>query len=162
MQEIVKIDTINASNQTTDCPCYVLNSNLDDTFCTSFINNAIKEQKIVLFYGDNAVEMAKKYNASGIITDLGSTNLKQQMESLKKELPKKSIIGLFSRSRRHEAMLVSELEPDFIIFKVWSDGIEKTAELLDWYNDFFIIQSCAWLEDDNIDLSLINADFFIK
>ena len=84
------------------------------------------------------------------------------MENLKKDLPKNSIIGLFSRSRRHEAMLISELEPDFIIFKVWSDGLDKTIELLNWYNDFFIIQSCAWLEDENIDLSLINADFYIK
>ena len=163
MQEIIKIDTSDDIYLATlDNECYILNANLDDGFCTAFINNANKQQKIVLFYGDNATNKAKQFKASGVVVELKNDKLKSQMEALKKELGKNSIIGLFSRNRRHEAMLISELEPDFIIFKVWKDGIDKTIELLDWYNDFFIIQSCAWLEDDDIDLSLINTDFIIK
>lgn len=163
MQEIIKIDTEDKSflsslkNQ-----CYILNSNLDDNYCTSFINNANKENKIVLFYGNDAIKKAKLFKASGVVVDLGQDKLKSQIENLKKELGKDSIIGLISRNRRHEAMITSELEPDFIIFKVWTEGIDKTIELLDWYNDFFIIQSCAWLEDKDIDISHINADFIVK
>lgn len=163
MQEIIKIDTEDKSflsslkNQ-----CYMLNSDLDDNYCTSFINNANKENKIALFYGQNAILKAKQHKASGVVVELKQDKLKSQMDALKKELGKDSIIGLISRNRRHEAMLTSELEPDFIIFKVWAEGIDKTIELLDWYNDFFIIQSCAWLEDKNIDISQIKADFIVK
>ena len=163
MQEIIKIDTPNnAYLSNLDKECYILSSNLDDSYCTSIINKALNEKKIILFYGDDAVNKAQKLKASGVVVRLKDDKLKPQMESLKKELGKNSIIGLFSRNRRHEAMLTSELEPDFIIFKVWKEGLDKTLELLSWYNDFFLIQSCAWLEDDDIDLSLINTDFIIK
>ena len=162
MQEIIKIDTPNETYLTNlDFECYILNSSLDDDYCTSFINNANKKNKIVLFYGENAPQKAQQFGASGVVVDLGDDKLKTKFEALQKSLTKNSIIGLFSRSRRHEAMLISELEPDFIIFKVWQDGIEKTQELLNWYNDFFIIQSCAWLEDKNIDTSQINTYFII-
>lgn len=163
MQEIIKINTEDNSYLTKlDNECYILDSNLDEKFCTSFINLINKENKIALFYGENAVLKAKQHKASGVVVDLKQDKLKPQMEALKKELGKDSIIGLFSRNRRHEAMLISELEPDFIIFKVWNDGIDKTIELLEWYNEFFIIQSCIWLEDNNINPTLLKADFFIK
>ena len=35
-------------------------------------------------------------------------------------------------------MIVSEAEPDFVVFKVWKDGFESVRELTDWYNDFFL------------------------
>ena len=162
-QNIIFVNNANQSllNSLTE-ECYVLDTSLNDDYCTQFINKAITQDKIILFYGENATHKAKYYKVNGILIDLGSTPCKEDMISLKKELGKNSIIGLISRNRRHEAMLNSELEPDFITFKVWSDGIENTKELLDWYNDFFIIQSALLLMDDNIDTSSLKADFIIK
>ena len=58
-------------------------------------------------------------------------------------------------------MLVSECEPDFVAFKVWRDGIEQTRELLEWYNEFFLIQSAAQIEDDEVNIAKLTADFVI-
>lgn len=153
-------DTSLLNNLTEEC--YILDTSLNDDFCTQFINKATSSDKIVLFYGQNAINKTKYYNANGILIDLGSTPTKDDFLSLKKELGKNSIIGLISRNRRHEAMLNSELEPDFIVFKAWQDGLENTKELLSWYNDFFIIQSAVLLMDKEIDTNTINADFIIK
>ena len=57
-------------------------------------------------------------------------------------------------------MLVSECEPDFIIFRFWKDGFDANAELLKWYGEFFLIQS-AVLPKDEIDVSNLPADFVI-
>lgn len=58
-------------------------------------------------------------------------------------------------------MLVSECEPDFVAFKVWQEGLEQTRELLQWYNELFLIQSAAQIEDNSADISAISADFII-
>ena len=142
--------------------CYILDSTLEESFCRDFIISAQKKDIIVLFHGKQAIENVKKHGADGIICELEDKSLKLQMENLRKTLGKNSIIGLISRNRRHEAMLISELEPDFIIFKIWKDGIEKTKELLEWYADFFLIQSAGWIIDEDINISDLKADFIIK
>ena len=55
----------------------------------------------------------------------------------------------------------SECEPDFVAFKVWADGFNKSKELLEWYADLFLIQSAVMPMDD-CDISAIPADFAIK
>ena len=141
--------------------CYALDTAIDGDFCQKFIDKALKNEKIVLFYGENAVTLAKKYNADGVIMDIGAEGLKDKMPNLRKELGKDKFIGLFTRPRRHEAMLVSEAEPDFIIFKVWKDGFDNIKELTDWYADFFLIQSAAWIVDKDVDYSTLATDFVI-
>ena len=142
--------------------CYVLNVGVAEDFCRKFIDKATQNDKIVLFYGENAVTYAKKYNADGVIIDIGAEGLKDKMPKLRQELGLDKFVGLFTRNRRHEAMLVSEAEPDFIVFKVWKDGFENIKELTDWYVDFFLIQSAAWIVDNDVDCSLLNTDFIIK
>lgn len=142
--------------------CYILSTLLSDDFCVKFINRANVEQKIVLFYGDNAVDFAKKYDADGVVVDLGAEKLKEKMQNLRKSIGKGKFVGLFTRNRRHESMIVSEVEPDFIIFKIWKDGFENVKELTDWYNDFFVIQSAVWPMEKDISLSEIKTDFVIK
>ncbi len=162
MPEIIKY--INSNNQISslDYECYILDTSLDENYITDFVNKANKENKITLFYGENAENLAKHFGASGIIIDQTMTlSPIKDLTSLRKSLGKNSIIGIITRNRRHEAMLNSELEPDFIIFNIWNDGIEKTTELLNWYNDFFIIQSAIFLKEENIDTSNITADFII-
>lgn len=73
---------------------------------------------------------------------------------------KGKIVGVVTRNRRHEAMLVSECEPGFVIFRAWQDGIEKIKELTSWYNEMFLIQS-ALLPMEDIDYASFETDFVI-
>lgn len=145
-----------------DAECYILDTSLDEDFLTTFINQALKEEKITLFFGKDEQTFAKKFGATGIIIDTSimTTPLKD-LTPIRKSLGKNSIIGLITRNRRHETMLTAELEPDFIIFKAWLDGLDKTTELLNWYNDFFLIQS-ALFPLEEIDHTNIKKDFIIK
>jgi hypothetical protein len=57
-------------------------------------------------------------------------------------------------------MLVSECEPDFLIFRFWRDGWEANRELLKWYNELFLIQCAAQVEED-CDFKSLPCDFVI-
>ena len=142
--------------------CYALNAALDEEYCREFVEKAAAESRIVLFYGEGAVKTAVHLGADGVILDLGVEGLKEKMAAVRKELGKSGVVGLFTRNRRHESMIVSEAEPDFVVFKVWKDGFESVRELTDWYNDFFLIQSSAWIMEDGVPSEELRTDFVIK
>lgn len=142
--------------------CYALDASLNEAFCRTFIEKADADEQIVLFYGENAITVAKNFKADGVILDLGAEDVKDKLAAIRKELGKNSIVGLFTRNRRHESMLISEAEPDFIIFKIWKDGFDSVKELTDWYSDFFLIQSAAWLMEDGVNIADLKTDFVIK
>ncbi len=142
--------------------CYALNAALDEEYCREFVEKAAAESRIVLFYGEGAVKTAVHLGADGVILDLGVEGLKEKMAVVRKELGKSGVVGLFTRNRRHESMIVSEAEPDFVVFKVWKDGFESVRELTDWYNDFFLIQSAAWIMEDGVPSEELRTDFVIK
>jgi len=164
MQKIIyRIDTVIPDLlEKNDAECYVLNAGLAESYCRQIITKAMAMDKLILFYGENAVDACLRYGADGVIADLGAENLKEQMENLRHKLGKGKYIGLFTRNRKHESMLVSEVEPDFVIFKVWKDGFENVKNLTDWYQEFFLIQSAAWLMDDDIEQELLKTDFIIS
>lgn len=160
MQKIIRIDEPNeAILDDMSAECYVLNSALADDFCKRFIEKA--SDKVVLFYGDMAIDQCKALNADGVIVDFGAEDLKEKMVALRKTLGRGKYIGLFTRSRRHESMLVSEVEPDFVVFKVYKDGFDKLKELTDWYQEFFLIQSVAWIMEDGVPIDELKTDFVI-
>ena len=142
--------------------CYALNAALDEEYCREFVEKAAAESRIVLFYGEGAVKTAAHLGADGVILDLGVEGLKEKMAAVRKELGKSGVVGLFTRNRRHESMIVSEAEPDFVVFKVWKAGFESVRELTDWYNDFFLIQSAAWIMEDGVPSEELRTDFVIK
>ena len=144
-----------------DGECYALNAALDEEYCREFVEKAAAESRIVLFYGEGAVKTAVHLGADGVILDLGVEGLKEKMAAVRKELGKSGVVGLFTRNRRHESMIVSEAEPDFVVFKVWKDGFESVRELTDWYNDFFLIQSAAWIMEDGVPTEELRTDFVI-
>lgn len=141
--------------------CYALNAALDEEYCREFVEKAAAESRIVLFYGEGAVKTAVHLGADGVILDLGVEGLKEKMAAVRKELGKSGVVGLFTRNRRHESMIVSEADPDFVVFKVWKDGFESVRELTDWYNDFFLIQSAAWIMEDGVPTEELRTDFVI-
>ena len=145
-----------------DGGCYALNAALDEEYCREFVEKAAAESRIVLFYGEGAVKTAVHLGADGVILDLGVEGLKEKMAAVRKELGKSGVVGLFTRNRRHESMIVSEAEPDFVVFKVWKDGFESVRELTDWYNDFFLIQSAAWIMEDGVPTEELRTDFVLS
>lgn len=142
--------------------CYVLNTELEVDFCEKFIKKAAEDEKIVLLYGNKAVEKAIMFGADGVVLDLGAEDVKEKLGKVRQELGKGGIVGLFTRNRRHESMLVSEAEPDFVIFKVWKDGFSQVKELTDWYADFFLIQSAAWVMEEGVAVAELNTDFVVQ
>lgn len=143
-----------------DLGCFLLSETLSEKFKTEFINQAKTTGKLCLIWGENAAENYIKYTADGVVLDLSrEENPQKALKTFKAKNPK-AIVGVISRNRRHEAMLISECEPEFIIFRLWKDGFEKNADLLEWYSDFFLIQCAIWPQE-KLDLSCFKADFAI-
>lgn len=160
IQRIEKEDLSVLENQEVDC--FLLSSKLSEKFIKDFTTKAQTLEKIALVYGENSIQKCLETNCDGVIIDLtASENIKKDIEKIRKELGDKKFLGIIPRARRHEAMLVSELEPDFVVFKVWKDGIENMQELVSWYTEFFLIQ-CAILLEEDVDVSSFSADMVIK
>ena len=137
--------------------CFILSAELPDEFAKNFVSQAQAEDKLVL--GEKS-DACLKFGLDGVLLDLSkSVNI---TADFKKETVglKNKFTGIICRNRRHEAMLASECEPDFIAFKAWIDGQEKIRDLTDWYNEFFLIQS-ALLPQDEVDFLSFKTDFVI-
>ena len=158
---IIKITQENAQLIAKDeIGCFILPTNLSPQFAVEFIKQAHFRNKLVLCTGENAVDFYTQYNTDGLILNtVAEDNPQKIIKQVQKRAPK-AILGVITRNRRHEAMLVSECEPDFLIFRFWKDGFAANKELLDWYAELFLIQNAAQIEED-IDFSSLNADFII-
>lgn len=140
--------------------CFILPDSSSPQFAAQFVSLAHQKNKLVLAEGENAPGFYKQFNTDGfILNTVKAENPQKLLKQAKAQAPK-AVIGAVCRNRRHEAMLVSEAEPDFVIFKFWQDGLATNLELLNWYNDLFLIQCAAQIEED-IDLSSVVADFII-
>lgn len=137
--------------------CFILNDELSSHFKQKFSSQARQKGKIVLGL---SLSDCLAYGLDGLIIDLSkSEKIAQDYRRQTKDL-KNKFIGVICRNRRHEAMLVSECEPDFLVFKAWNDGIEKIKELTSWYSEMFLIQS-ALFPQENIDYKSFETDFVI-
>ena len=143
-----------------DIGCFILPDTLDAAVADEFIFRAHAQNKLVLADGENAVDFYAAHGADGLILDASKYEQPQkQVKEVQKKAPK-AILGVISRNRRHEAMLISECEPDFVIFKVWQSGFEANKELLAWYNELFLIQ-CAAQVEESCDYAALPVDFVI-
>lgn len=141
--------------------CLILETSLPEEYIRRQIATAAAKDKIVLLSGEGAVDEAVRLNADGIVADLSrSTNIKKDITALKARLGRR-FLGVVCRCRRHEAMLVSENEPDFIIFRIWHEGAEKTGDLAAWYEHFFLLQMAVEPMDDEVAFVDFPADMVI-
>ena len=137
--------------------CFILSETLPSHFKSSFAQTARACGKIVLGL---SVSDCLAYQLDGVIFDFSkSEHISADYKRAVKDL-KNKFIGLITRNRRHEAMLTSECEPHFIIFRAWKDGAEKILELTAWYNEMFLIQSALWPAED-VDFAHFQTDFVI-
>lgn len=138
--------------------CFILSSGLSAEFIQKIA--AVAQQKGKLVLAEDA-ETCLKYNLDGVIIDLSKSedirkDFLQAMSGLKNKFS-----GIICRNRRHEAMLASECEPDFLIFRAWLDGQEKVQELTQWYAEMFLIQSALLPLEDGLDFATFPTDFVI-
>jgi hypothetical protein len=137
--------------------CFILSSNLADSFKAEFAKKAKEKQKLVLSFD---VQTVTNLDLDGVVIDLSkSENITSDYKTLTQGL-KKKFIGAICRNRRHEAMLVGECEPDFVIFRAWNDGKEKVQELTSWFNEMFLLQS-ALLPVEDVEFKDFETDFVI-
>ncbi len=147
---ILYISEADFSSLETDAECFLLETSLPPEFLKKFTMSAAQKNKIVLFTGENAGEISARLKADGVVFDLSAAeNPVKAFKQCRRSCAKDAVVGVITRSRRHEAMLLSECEPDFLIFKIWKDGEEKTKLLVDWYTRLFLIQSAVFCRDEN-------------
>lgn len=140
--------------------CFILADNLSSAQMENYISQAKQYDKLILLEGSQAVEGYIKYKADGlIINTTGQEKPQKMIREVQKKCPR-AILGVVSRNRRHEAMLVSECEPDFVIFKVWREGLAANAELIEWYSELFLLQCAVQVEED-VDFASLSADLVI-
>ena len=140
--------------------CFILSDAVSAAFAEDFAKKAREFNKLVLIEGKNALENYRLYQADGLIVDLAKETAPKKFLEQVRAKAKGAVIGAVCRNRRHEAMLVSEGEPDFVIFKFWRDGLESNRELLKWYSELFLIQCAAQIQEE-LDYSDFPADFII-
>ena len=142
--------------------CFVLDSELPKELNKNLANQLKTQGKIILSIGNKALELCQDLALDGVIVDMSQTpHAKAFIDDLRKQLGKDAIIGAITRNRRHEAMIISEAEPDFLIFQAWKDGQPQVAELVKWYNELFLIQSAVLLREDDVSFSDFECDIVI-
>ena len=142
--------------------CFLLDSQASESFNREFAEQAKLKGKLVLVYGEQAPQICKKLSLDGVVVDLSKNEKpKAEFQYLRNFLGKDSIIGAITRNRRHEAMVISENEPDFVIFQAWQEGIEQVKELVSWYNELFLIQSAVVFRDENMNYGQFDCDIAI-
>ena len=142
--------------------CFLADSSLSDKVLANLSQTVKAQNKIFLISGDNACALCQKYNADGVLIDVSkSEHCVKEVNFARKQIGDK-ILGVISRNRRHEAMLISECEPDFVAFKVWEQGREQTKELVAWYTEMFLIQSAVIPQEKLNNIEQFDCDIVIQ
>ena len=145
--------------QKADLECFIVDTAQEKT--EELIKEIKAKNKIALLQGENAYELCRQYNADGVLIDLSkSEHCAKDVNFARKQIGDK-VLGVISRNRRHEAMIISECEPDFVAFKVWNEGIEQVKELLSWYTEMFLIQSAAVLAEPIDNVEQLDCDIVV-
>lgn len=142
--------------------CCALDSELPAALNKKLAKQLQTKNKIVLSMGSKALELCQRLSLDGVIVDMSQVqHPKAFIDDLRKQLGKDAVIGTITRNRRHEAMIISETEPDFLIFQAWKDGQSQVAELVKWYNELFLIQSAVLLREEDVAFSDFECDIVI-
>ena len=138
--------------------CYLADANLPQ----SVINNIIKTGKMLLLLGVKSAEQVKAMQAAGAVVSLDSSQpIKKQLRPLRENMGAKKVLGAIIEPSRHEAMLASEVEPEFVAFRITTQNQNNAKEIIAWYNELFLIQSAADLSGGLQDISDLDVDFVI-
>lgn len=154
--KITAADNILTDNE--DICCYLA----DENSAPSVLDAAVRSDKLVLACGDNAAEFCVSQNLDGVLTgNAVDEKYAKFIKQLQKQIGSKKFFGAVVNASRHEAMLASETEPEFVAFRADAANIGGLPEILDWYAELFLIQS-ALVYDKNLPPELwTKTDFLI-
>lgn len=157
--------TINEPNETIiadeQVVCYVLSTTLSLPIIEQYIQKIRQTGALVLLCGEKSLELCRKYNCDGVIVEVNDkTPYKKQILPLREQLGSKKVIGVVVPLSRHATMIVGETEPEFIAFRVdSSDDLSKAQNLIEWYNELFLIQSAVVGAVNISHLNTLETDF---
>jgi hypothetical protein len=138
--------------------CFFADQTFTDDELLKIVQAAHLKGRLIL---TDSAQRCLQAKADGVILDLSkSEDIAADYRRLSAGL-KGRFIGAVTRNRRHEAMLVSECEPDFVIFRAWSDGADIVRALTSWYQEFFLIQSALLPMDSTLDPTTFDTDFVV-
>lgn len=143
--------------------CHVLNSELERNCLQSMVGRLKETESLVLFSGTKATEACREFQGDGVFVSVSADKpYKKQILPVRDAIGAKKVLGVEIPLLRHVAMVVGETEPDFMSFRIDSnEDIAKAKELLEWYNDLFLIQICLGGAADCAKLSRLPADFMM-
>ena len=138
--------------------CYLADVSLP----REFILSLREKGKMVLLAGNGAPELCASLGLDGVITEVSPDYpVKAQLNKVRGIIGNRKVLGALIPPRRHEAMLAAETEPEFVAFRFSAAEFEAAAEVVRWYNEYFLIQSAVDLRDGLQDVKGWEADFVI-
>ena len=158
-QIILKINTINDKiYDSENVCCYLADASLPENSLQKIKNSG----KLLLLFGDKAAEKLKPLDADGIVVWTDSKKpIKAQIRPLREKIGAKKALGVVIAAIRHEAMLASEVEPEFVAFRLDQENKGLEADVIKWYNELFLIQSAIDLSSGLQDIKGLDVDFVI-
>lgn len=98
----------------------------------------------------------------GVVVAVDSAKpLKAQIRPWREKIGGKRALGVIINPTRHEAMLASETEPEFVAFRFSQNNAAAASEVIKWYNELFLIQSAVDLSGGLVDIQGLDVDFVI-
>lgn len=138
--------------------CYLIDTAVGQEFISKFDPHG----RLFLLCGDQAAACCMSPQIDGMVAELDLTQpIKIQVNKIRAAIGTKKVLGTVICPRRHEAMLVSETEPDFVAFKFTPEESTKAHEVISWYNELFLIQSALDMETVLSDAASYDTDFII-
>lgn len=158
-QIILKINTSNDKiYDSENICCYLADASLPENSLQKLKNSG----KLLLLFGDKAAEKLKPLDADGIVVWTDSKKpIKAQIRPLREKIGAKKALGVVIAATRHEAMLASEVEPEFVAFRLEQENKGPAADVIKWYNELFLIQSAIDLSSGLQDIKGLDVDFVI-
>ena len=158
-QIILKINTVNDKiYDSENVCCYLADASLPENSLQKLKNSG----KLLLLFGDKAAEKLKPLDADGIVVWTDSKKpIKAQIRPLREKIGAKKALGVVIAATRHEAMLASEVEPEFVAFRLDQENKGLEADVIKWYNELFLIQSAIDLSSGLQDIKGLDVDFVI-
>ena len=137
-----------------DICCYIA----DEKSSKAVLAQAVSSDKLVL--GTNK-EFMQQLGLDGLLlTTEIDEKFAKSIKPLQKEL-KGKYLGICSNPTRHEAMLASEAEPDFLCFLLNEENQAQAKEVIKWYSELFLIQMVVPYFEKMDEEILEIADFVI-
>lgn len=141
-----------------DICCFVLPVSWSEADLSAFAS----ADKMVLLEGDGAPALCKKLNFDGVLLNVSPDQpVKKQVLPVREAIGKKKVLGTVIVPSRHQAMLVSETEPEFVAFRFDEAQRDSALDVIRWYNELFLIQSAVDFSTQLQEFAAFDTDFVI-